>query len=151
MSRKWASRRRTYRWNRLLGVASLVVAVLVWLPATPAGAAPVITFVQGAYAVPQAPQTSVAVKFTGAQTAGNLNVVVVGWSDSTSSVTSVTDSSHNTYTPAVGPTVLPGVFTQSIFYANNIAAAGAGANTVTVAFSSARSLSRHPSPGVQRG
>ena len=136
MSRKWASRRRTYRWNRLLGVASLVVAVLVWLPATPAGAAPVITFVQGAYAVPQAPQTSVAVKFTGAQTAGNLNVVVVGWSDSTSSVTSVTDSSHNTYNPAVGPTVLPGVFTQSIFYANNIAAAGAGANTVTVAFSS---------------
>ena len=68
-----------------------------------------------------------------AQTAGNLNIVVVGWNDTTSTVSSVSDSRGNTYTPAVGPTVGTAL-RQSIYYAKNIAA---GSNTVTVAFNQA--------------
>lgn len=96
-----------------------------------------ITFVQGNYTDPPTPSSSVIVKFTAAQAAGDLDVVVVGWNDSTATVTAVTDMSGNTYTRAVGPTILAGVATQSIYYAKNIAAASAGANTVTVTFSAA--------------
>ena len=49
------------------------------------------------------------VTFPAAQTAGDLNVVVVGWSDNTSTVQSVKDSAGNTYTLAVGPTVGTGI------------------------------------------
>ena len=55
-------------------------------------AAPTITYVQGNYATPQTPQASVTVTFTSAQTAGDLNVVAVGWNDSAATVSSVTDS-----------------------------------------------------------
>ena len=55
-----------------------------------------IKFIQGNYAVPSS-ATTVTVTFTAAQTAGNLNVVVVGWNDTTHTVSSVTDSSSNTY------------------------------------------------------
>src|SRR5580700_277637 len=61
-----------------------------------------ITYVQGNYAEPQTPQTTVNVTFTAAQLAGDLNVVVVGWFDSTAVVSSVTDSRGNTYARAVG-------------------------------------------------
>jgi hypothetical protein len=100
-------------------------------------AATAIAYVQGNYATPQSPQASVAVTFTNAQTAGDLNVVVVGWNDTTAVVQSVTDTSGNTYTLGVGPTVVSdcGCLSQSIYYAKNIAAAGAGANAVTVTFS----------------
>jgi chitodextrinase len=77
---------------------------------------------------------TVSVTYTAAQTAGDLNVVVVGWNNSTSSVTSVTDSRGNTYLVAVGPTTSAGNATQVIYYAQNIAAAAASANTVTVSF-----------------
>jgi len=40
---------------------------------------------------------SVNVTYTTAETAGNLNVVVVGWSDTTASVASVVDDNTNTY------------------------------------------------------
>ena len=99
-----------------------------------------ISYVQGNYATPQSAPTSVSVVFTAAQAAGDLNVVVVGWNDATATVTGVTDSRGNTYTLAVGPTVLSGVASQSIYYAKNIQAAAAGANTVTVAFSRAASF-----------
>src|SRR5207244_9654411 len=56
-----------------------------------------ITYVQGNYAVPQTPQTTVSVTFSAAQTAGDLNVVVVGWNDSTASVTGITDTLGNKY------------------------------------------------------
>ncbi len=75
-----------------------------------------------------------AVKYAAAQNAGDLNVVVVGWNDSTSAINSVTDSKGNTYPAAVGPTTQSGNATQVIYYASNIAAAAAGANTVTVTF-----------------
>ena len=96
-----------------------------------------ISYVQGNYATPQTPQTTVNVTYSGAQAAGDLNVVVVGWNDSTATVSSVSDSKGNVYTRAVGPTVQSGLASQSIYYAKNIASAAAGTNTVTVTFSSA--------------
>src|ERR1043165_9015471 len=66
--------------------------------------------------------------------AGNLNVVVVGWNDTTAAVSSVTDSTGNVYTRAGGPTAYAGQLTQSIYYAKNIGGAPASANTVTVRF-----------------
>jgi len=97
---------------------------------------PTISYVQSNSATPPTPQTTVSVTFTAAQTAGDLNVVVVGWNDTTAVVNSVTDSRGNTYAPAVGPT-LGNNLTQTIYYAKNIGAAVAGANTVTVTFSPA--------------
>jgi hypothetical protein len=79
--------------------------------------------------------SAVSVTYSSAQAAGNVNVVFVGWGQATGSVASIADTSGNTYVPAVGPTVNPAGATQSIYYANNIAAAGTGANTITVTFS----------------
>ena len=72
---------------------------------------------------------SVAITFA-AQTAGDLNVVAVMWGDTTSTVSSVTDSKGNIYALAVGPTKATGL-TSAIYYAKNIAG---GSNTVTVKF-----------------
>jgi fibronectin type 3 domain-containing protein len=91
-------------------------------------------YVQGAYTDPQSPQSTVQVAYPSAQLAGDLNVVVVGWNDATAQVTSVSDSKGNSYALAVGPTVLPGTLSQSIYYAKAITSAVAGANTVTVTF-----------------
>ena len=63
-----------------------------------------IKFIQGTYQTHQSSSSSVAVTYTAAQSAGDLNVVVVGWNDTTSTVSSVTDTSGNTYVLAVGPT-----------------------------------------------
>jgi len=95
-----------------------------------------IAFVQSAYAVPATPPTSVAVTYSSAQVAGDTNVVVVGWNDSTATVSSISDSKGNPYLLAVGPTVLSGAVSQSIYYAKNIAPASAKGNTVTVTFTS---------------
>ncbi len=92
------------------------------------------SYVQGNFAAPDSSKISVTVTFNAAQVAGDLNVVVVGW-DNSASVSSVTDHSGNTYLRAVGSTTNNGLV-QSIYYAKNIAAAAAGANVVTVTFSS---------------
>jgi hypothetical protein len=60
----------------------------------------------------------------------------VGWNDSSAQVSSVKDSKSNAYQLAVGP-MTTGTLSQSIYYAKNISAATAGANSVTVTFSSA--------------
>jgi len=96
-----------------------------------------IAFVQLNYATPQSSVSTVSVPFKAAQSAGNLNVVVVGWNDTTSRVSSVTDTKGNAYQLAVGPAAVPGALTQSIYYAKNIVAAAAGANTVRVSFTAA--------------
>ncbi|HZX97342.1 MAG TPA: galactose oxidase-like domain-containing protein [Myxococcales bacterium] len=80
---------------------------------------------------------SVNVAFAAAQGAGDLSVVMVGWNDTTAQVASVTDSKGNAYHLAIGPGAVAGVLSQSIYYASNIAAAAAGANTVTVTFTQA--------------
>ena len=92
-----------------------------------------IAFVQVNAATPQTPSASVSVTYPVAQTLGNLNVVVVGWNDTTSTVTGVSDSRGNTYALAIGPTTGTGL-RQSIYYAKSIAAGG---NTVTVTFNQA--------------
>jgi hypothetical protein len=74
--------------------------------------------------------------FTNPQVAGNMDIVVIGWSaPATASVTSVTDTAKNNYAIAVGTFISgsgAGAVAQEIFYAPNIVA---GANTVTVGFS----------------
>ncbi|HZU84054.1 MAG TPA: hypothetical protein VE987_14095 [Polyangiaceae bacterium] len=92
-------------------------------------------FVQVNDAVPQLPQVAVSVAYVLPQAAGDLDVVVVGWSDSTTLVDSVVDTSGNAYTLAVGPTAAPGYPSQAIYYASNVAAALT--NVVTVRFDAA--------------
>jgi hypothetical protein len=102
--------------------------------ATPKSAS--IKFVQVA-SVQIASSASVSVVYAKAQTAGDLNVVVVGWNDTTNTVNAVSDSNRNTYSLAVPPIMDSTGQTQAIYYAKNIAKAAAGANTVTVTFSGA--------------
>jgi hypothetical protein len=90
-----------------------------------------ISFTQVASATPQLPTGTVSVSYPGAQTAGDLNVVVVGWNDTAATVQSVKDSGGNNYTLAIGPTSGTAL-RQSIYYLSKIAG---GANTVTVTFS----------------
>src|ERR1700687_2210766 len=75
-----------------------------------------ITFVQVKSATPQTASASVTVTYPVAQTARNLNVVVVGGNDTTSTVSTVGDSQGNTYALAIGPTTGAGL-RQSIYYA----------------------------------
>ena len=93
-------------------------------------------FVQVKAATPQTNQSSVPVTYTGAQTAGNTNILAIGWNNATSNITSVTDSAGNTYQLAV-PTARGSGVSQAIYYANNIKAAAAGTNTVTATFNTA--------------
>jgi len=65
-----------------------------------------------------------------------MNVVAVGWNDSSAQVNSVNDSSGNTYYLAVGP-MTTGLLSQSIYFAANIKYAAAGANIVKVNFTTA--------------
>src|SRR5262249_17864965 len=90
-----------------------------------------ISFAQVASATPQSPTATVVLAYPGAQTAGDLNIVVVGWNDTTATVQSVKDSANNTYSLAIGPTSGTAL-RQSIYYAANIVG---GNNTVTVTFS----------------
>jgi hypothetical protein len=129
---------RLFRQGRTVSVVFLAaIAIIGLLQPARLRAASTITYVQGNYATPQTPQTSVTIPFTAAQSTGDLNVVVVGWNDGTAIVSLVTDKSGNLYKLAVGPTAVTGSLSQSIYYAKNIAAATAGANAVTVTFSTA--------------
>jgi chitodextrinase len=126
---------RSQRPSRIVTSVSLVaLTALGVVPRLANGQAPPIAYIQGSFAVPQTPQSTVTVVYAGAQTAGNLNVVVVGWRDSTAQVQSVTDAAGNAYALAVGPTVRAGFGSQAIYYAKNIQAALPGANTVSVRF-----------------
>jgi hypothetical protein len=119
----------------LISLLTGLVAVLVAAPAfalTP-------NYVQGNSAVPLTPQTKVAVSYTSAQSAGNLNVVVVGWRDATTHISSLSDSKGNIYHLAVGPTILTGAtpLSLAVYYAIKVLPAAANANVVTVTFNSA--------------
>ena len=82
--------------------------------------------------MPQTNQTTVAVPYTG-QTAGDINIVAIGWNNATSNITSVVDTAGNVYQLAV-PIARGSGLSQAIYYARNIEAAAAGTNTVTVTF-----------------
>ena len=92
-----------------------------------------INFVQVAAATPQVPESTVTIAYPLPQTAGDLNLVVVGWNDTTATVQSVKDSAGNSYSLAAGPTSGTAL-RQSIYYAKNIFG---GSNAVTVVFSPA--------------
>ena len=101
---------------------------------SPGSATP--TFVQVNSATPQSNQSTVAVVYTAPQIAGDTNILAIGWNDATSNISSVTDSAGNTYQVAA-PTARGSGLSQAIYYAKNITAAAAGANTVTVIFNTA--------------
>jgi hypothetical protein len=115
----------------MMKMTVLILATLFLANGTVLASGP--TFVQQKSAVPQTATASVVLTYPVAQTAGNLNVIVVGWNDTTSTVTMVGDSLGNTYALAIGPTTGTGL-RQSIYYATGIKA---GSNTVTVRFSQA--------------
>ena len=92
-----------------------------------------VSFIQSASATPQSSTASVAVPFSAAQGGGDLNVVVISWSDTTSTIKSVTDSLGNSLQPGDRSDHGHGS-QQSIYYAKNIRSGG---NTVTVSFNQA--------------
>jgi hypothetical protein len=99
--------------------------------ASPAPISVTPKFIQGAYSVPQTPQKVVSVAYKATQVAGNLNVLVIGWNDTTAKIASVTDSKQSVYRLAAAPLYLNGALSQAIYYAKNISG---GSNTVTVTF-----------------
>jgi hypothetical protein len=70
--------------------------------------------------------------FSSPNTAGNLIVLALSWSESSLSILSVTDTVGNVYTSAIGPVTWNGSYRAQIFYAKNIKG---GSNTVTVKLS----------------
>jgi chitodextrinase len=104
------------------------------LVATTAGAGP--TLVQQSYATPQTPQTVVSTTYADAQTAGDTDILAIGWNDATASITSVMDGAGNVYQPAVA-TFRGNGMSQAIYYASNIHAASPGGDQVTVTFNQA--------------
>src|ERR1700730_7554374 len=68
-------------------VKSLLFTLLMVLPLSAQ-----IHFVQQNYTTSNPSSSSVVVAYPVAQTAGNLNIVAVGWNDTSASVRSVTDS-----------------------------------------------------------
>jgi hypothetical protein len=111
-----------------------------WVSGTACTAAPCvgtacatpITYVQLGSARTTANGTSLSLTFPQAQNAGDLIVLAVGWTDSTSVVTSVVDTAGNTYAKAVGPTSYSPDLSQSIYYASGIKAAATNKITVTM-------------------
>jgi Fibronectin type III domain len=113
----------------------LVMASMVALAPTQAQAS--ISYVQGADAVTQNTST-LSAAYASAQTAGNMNIVAIGWDSSTITLKSLADTKGNSYQLAVSYIDSNGI-TQAIYYAPNITAASAGANTVSVMLSSSTS------------
>ncbi|MGA8216494.1 MAG: IPT/TIG domain-containing protein, partial [Candidatus Sulfotelmatobacter sp.] len=75
------------------------------------------------------------------QTAGNTNVVIIGWSDTSATVSSVTDTEGNSYVAALNPVANNGL-SQAIYYAANIKGdnpSGTNNNNIIVSFSQSAS------------
>ena len=113
-----------------LVLVALVSATLVATVESAGAATP--TFVQQRSAAPSSGAT-VTATYQNSQAATDTNVVVVGWDDATSTVSSVTDSAANVYQVAA-PLKRGTAISQVIYYAKNIKAAAAGSNKVTVKF-----------------
>jgi chitodextrinase len=123
-------------FNRFAIASSSVALLVLGLLGGSSLAYAAIGFVQSKNNSPNnASLGTLSATFPAAQTAGNLNVVAIGWGGGVT-VSSVTDTKGNTYTLAVGPTATS-FGNASIYFAKNIAAAGAGGNSVTVTFSAA--------------
>src|SRR5579864_6960410 len=118
---------KTFRWTPFL-----LAVLLLFVPALASAAltAPAVQEASNAFDPNNPNLGTVNVAFPNAQAAGNLNVVVVGWGDTSSTVAAVTDSNGNTYRLAAG-TNASSCCSQVIYFAANIKA---GANTVKVDF-----------------
>ena len=90
-------------------------------------------FVQVNSAVPTSTAT-ISATYNSAQTAGNMNVVAIGWDSSFITLKTLTDSKGNSYKLAVSYVDSTGI-TQAIYYAPNVVAAAAGANRITATLS----------------
>ena len=95
-----------------------------------------INYIQGAATATGGNLIAVPVTMPHLQTAGNLNVVIIGWNDTTASVSSVVDTEGNTYAVAVSPLAGTGL-SQVIYYAKNIAGDTGTPNQVMVTFNQA--------------
>ena len=111
----------------LLQLCVTVAFALMLIPATALGQ----SFVQMVNNAPP-PATGTSVTFTTPENAGDLNVVVVGWSDQTASVTSVSDTNGNNY--VLASTSGGNGNSLAIYYARNISVSSTTTPTVTVAF-----------------
>jgi hypothetical protein len=99
-----------------------------------------VTFIQAHSSSVLSTTPAITVAYPSPQLAGSLSVVVVGWKDPSAQILSVSDSKGNLYQLAVGPTTRPDVGNQSVYCASNVAPAPAGANSVTVTFTSQAAL-----------
>lgn len=108
----------TFAFALLLAPAMALGQTFVQLVDTAPGNGPAAAFTTPAFTTPE--------------TAGDLNVVAVGWSDQTSSVISVTDSNSNTY--VLAGTSGGGGNSVAIYYAKNILVSTTTTPTVTVTF-----------------
>ena len=73
-------------WRLLLVIAVVLAAVALSIGSPPRAAAASAAFVQVNSATPQTSQSSVSVAYSQAQGGGDLNVVVVGFNDATSTI-----------------------------------------------------------------
>jgi hypothetical protein len=87
-------------------------------------------FAQQNYSTPQSPESQIAVAYPKVQTAGNANILAIGWDDTTASISAVSDSAGNLYQAAV-PMYRGNGLSQAIYYSAGIKA---GSNIVTVTF-----------------
>ena len=115
------------------------VVLRVLTKGLPAGTPPVDNqwLVQSESLGKSANVSSMQLKYKYAQSAGNLNLVVVQGSKTSATIKSVSDSDGNAYQLAIGPTTSAGS-QQWMYYAPIIKASnsnGSGANTVSVTFS----------------
>jgi IPT/TIG domain len=93
-----------------------------------------INYIQRGDAVTNLPSTMLPVQMPNQQTAGSLNVVIIGWADITAAVSSVADTEGNNYVAALAPVTSTGL-SQVIYYAKNIAGDSGTPNQITVTFS----------------
>jgi hypothetical protein len=117
------------------GMAAAFKAGPSGIDVPPASSGPQV--LQSTAATPQTPETTVSASFSLAEQKGDLNVVVVGWNDITSNLSTtapVADAAGNKYHLAIGPTRGASV-SQAIYVASGIVAAAS--NTVTVTFQNA--------------
>jgi hypothetical protein len=95
-----------------------------------------INYIQRADAATGGNAQNIPVPMPADQGQGHLNVVIIGWSDTRATVSSVTDTERNTYVMAL-PSVTGNGLSQVIYYAKNIAGDGNNPtpNQLTVSFS----------------
>jgi hypothetical protein len=95
-----------------------------------------INYIQRGGTVTNLPSATISVLMPNLQTTGDLNVVIIGWSDAAATVSSVTDTEGNSYVAALPPVTGAGL-SQVIYYAKDIAGDSGTPNEITVAFSQA--------------